>query len=57
MSQYSVSVHFVALADGIRSGYVGGQLVITRNILSFFFHHDQLQCRQKSIAQGPERKK
>ena len=39
MSQYSLSVlcHFVALADCIRSGYVGGQLVITRNILSFFF--------------------
>ena len=34
MSQYSLSVlcHFVALADCIRSGYVGGQLVITRNI-------------------------
>ena len=28
--------HFVALSDCIRSGYVGGQLVITRNILSFF---------------------
>ena len=39
MSQYSLSVscHFVALADFIRSGYVGGQLVMTRNILSFFF--------------------
>ena len=38
MSQYSLSVlcHFVALADCIRSGYVGGQFVITRNILSFF---------------------
>ena len=34
MSQYSLSVlcHFVALADCIRSGYIGGQLVITRNI-------------------------
>ena len=32
MSQYSLSVlcHIVALADCIRSGYVGGQLVITR---------------------------
>ena len=39
MSQHSLSVlcHFVALADCIRSGYVGGQLVITRNILSFSF--------------------
>ena len=39
MSQYSLSVlcHFVALADCIQSGYVGGQLVITRNILSFSF--------------------
>ena len=39
MSQYSLSVlcHFVALAYCIRSGYVGGQLVIPRNILSFFF--------------------
>ena len=38
MSQYSLSVlcHFVALAGCIRPGYVGGQLVITRNILSFF---------------------
>ena len=38
MSQYSLSglCHFVALADCIRSGYVGGQFVITRNILSFF---------------------
>ena len=38
MSQYSLSVlcHFAALADCIRYGYlyVGGQLVITRNILS-----------------------
>ena len=34
MSQYSLSVlcHFFALADCIRSGYIGGQLVITRNI-------------------------
>ena len=42
MSQYSLSVlcQFVALADCIRSGYVGGQFVITRNILSFsFLHH------------------
>ena len=39
MSQYSLSVlcHFVTLADCIRSGYVGGQFVITRNILSFTF--------------------
>ena len=39
MSQYSLSVlcHFVTLADCIRSGYVGGQLVITRHILSIFF--------------------
>ena len=39
MSQHSLSVlcHFVALADCIRSGYVGGQLVITRNIMSFSF--------------------
>ena len=45
MSQYSLSVlcHFVTLADCIRSGYVGGQFVITRNILSFsFLHHDNL---------------
>ena len=42
MSQYSLSVlcHFVALPDCIRSGYVGGQLVITLNILSSFFHHN-----------------
>ena len=33
----SVLCHFVALADCIRSGYVGGQLVITRNISSSFF--------------------
>ena len=33
----SVLCHFVALADCIRSGYVGGQLVITRNILSSYF--------------------
>ena len=33
----SVSWHFVALADCIRSSYVGGQFVITRNMLSFFF--------------------
>ena len=39
MSQYFLSVlcHFVALADCIRSGYVGGQFggqfVITRNII------------------------
>ena len=42
MSQYSLSVlcHFVALAGCIRSGYVGGQFVITRNILSFsVLHH------------------
>ena len=41
MSQYSLSVlcHFVALAGCIRSGYVGGQLVITRNIMSFFFFY------------------
>ena len=32
-----VLCHFVALTDCIRSGYVGGQLVITRNILSSFF--------------------
>ena len=25
----------VALADCIRSGYVGGQLVVTRNMLSY----------------------
>ena len=39
MSQYFLSVlcYFVALADCIRSGYVGGQLVITRNIFSFSF--------------------
>ena len=39
MSLYSLSVlcHFVVLADCIRSRYFGGQLVITRNILSFFF--------------------
>ena len=39
MSQYFLSVlcHFVALAACIRSGYVGGQCVITRNILSFSF--------------------
>ena len=39
MPQYSWSVlcNFVALAHCIRSGYVGGQLVVTRNILSFFF--------------------
>ena len=44
MSQYSLSVlcHFVALADCIRSGYVGGQLVITRNILSFFLSQKQM---------------
>ena len=42
MSQYSLSVlcHFVALAACIRSGYVGGQFVITRNILSFSFLHN-----------------
>ena len=43
MSQYSLSVlcHFVALAGCIRSGYVGGQFVITRNMLSFsFLHHN-----------------
>ena len=43
VSQYSLSVlcHFVALADCIRSSYVGGQFVITRNILSFsFLHHN-----------------
>ena len=41
MSQHSLSVlcRFVAIADCIRSGYVGGQFVITRNILSFFFLH------------------
>ena len=42
MSHYSLSVlcHFVAPADCIRSGYVGGQFGITRNILSFsFLHH------------------
>ena len=39
MSQYSLSVlcHFVALAERIRSGYIGGQLVITHNISSFSF--------------------
>ena len=39
MSQYSLSVlcHFVALAGCIISGYVGGQLVITRSILPFFY--------------------
>ena len=39
MPQYSLSIlcHFVALADCIRFGYVGGQLVITRNISSFSF--------------------
>ena len=45
MSQYSLSVlcHFVALADCIRSGYVGGQFAITRNILSFsFLHHNYI---------------
>ena len=45
MSQYSLSVlcHFVALTDCIRSGYVGGQFVITRNILSFsFLHHNYI---------------
>ena len=32
--------NFVALADWIRSGYVGGQFVITRNILSIsVLHH------------------
>ena len=42
MSQYSLSVlcHCVALADCIRPGYVGGQFVITRNILSFSFLHN-----------------
>ena len=36
MFQYSLSVlcHFVAPADCIRSVNVGGQLVITRNMLS-----------------------
>ena len=34
--------HFVALADCIRSGYVGGQFVITRNILSFSFPHHKI---------------
>ena len=33
----SVLCHFVALADCIRSGYVGGQLVITRNMSFSFF--------------------
>ena len=45
MSQYSLSVlcHFVVLAGCIRSGYVGGQFVITRNILSFsFLHHNDI---------------
>ena len=36
--------HFVALADCIRSGYVGGQFVITRNILSFTFLYPCLMC-------------
>ena len=48
MSQYSWSVlcHFVALADCIRSGYVGGQFVITRNILSFTcLHHNIIMDR------------
>ena len=47
MSQYSLSVlcHFVALADCIRYGYVGGQFVITRNILSFFFLHHNNNSR------------
>ena len=39
----SVLCHFVALADCIRSGYVGGQFVITRNTLSFsFLHHNYI---------------
>ena len=57
MSQYSLSglCHFVALADCIRSGYVGGQLVIIRNILSFFFsqlllaHHPSYTFQYRSV--------
>ena len=54
MSQYSLSVlcHFVALADCIRSGYVGGQFVITRNILSFSFLHLSIEFKcQKGSSQ------
>ena len=41
MSQCTLSVlcHFVALADCIRSGYVGEQLVVTRNIFFLFLFH------------------
>ena len=57
MSQYSLSVlcHFVALADCIRSGYVGGILVITRNILSFSIFTIMLMCalmRQQDKTYG-----
>ena len=52
MSQYSLSVlcYFVALADCIISGYVGGQLVKTRNILSFSF----FTIRDESVYVGVE---
>ena len=53
MSQYSLSVlcHFVALADCTQSGYVGGQLVITRNMLSFSFSVDPLD-RPKAFGKS-----
>ena len=48
----SVLCHYVALTDCIRSAYVGGQLPITRNILSCFFSERRLLviicCKLKS---------
>ena len=56
MSQYSLSVlcHFVALADCIRSGYVGGQLVNTRNILSFSFFTIDQACGHDCKLHSPQ---
>ena len=44
LKSLSVLCHFVALYDCIRSGSVGGQLVITGSILSSFFHHNSTRC-------------
>ena len=34
------TIHKTMVKHGGQNGYVGGQLVITRNLLSSFFHHN-----------------